>query len=65
MGALVALKAAPRLANRIERMVLIAPFIGATGLGVPIWLLKFLANLATITGFGWVQFARDIVQKPV
>jgi alpha-beta hydrolase superfamily lysophospholipase len=29
MGALVALKAAPRLANRIERMVLLAPFVGA------------------------------------
>lgn len=59
MGALIALKAAPRLANRIERMALVAPFIGAKGLGVPNWLLKIVANLATMTGFGWVQFSRD------
>jgi lysophospholipase len=59
MGALVALKAAPRLTNRIERMVLCAPFVGAVGLGIPQWLLTFLANGATMLGFGWVQFNRD------
>ncbi|MGV3548595.1 alpha/beta fold hydrolase [Rhizobium sp.] len=59
MGALIALKAAPRLANRIERMALVAPFVGATGLGVPNWLLKIMANVATVFGFGWVQFSRD------
>jgi lysophospholipase len=59
MGALIALKAAPRLANRIERMALVAPFVGLSGIGIPYWLLKLLANLATGTGFGWIQFARD------
>jgi len=59
MGALIALKAAPRLANRIERMVLISPFVGAAGLGIPNWLLKLLANAATFFGFGWIQFSRD------
>lgn len=65
MGALIALKAAPRLANRIERMALVAPFVGATGLGIPNGLLKILANLATLTGFGWIQFSRDkLLNRP-
>ena len=65
MGALIALKAAPRLANRIERMVLISPFVGAAGLGIPNWLLKLLANAATFFGFGWVQFSRDtLLNRP-
>ncbi len=65
MGALVALKAAPRLGNRIERMALIAPFIGATGLGIPNGLLRILANLATAFGMGWVQFSRDnLLNRP-
>ena len=49
----------PRLANRIERMVLVAPFVGAVGIGIPNWLLKLLANAATLFGLGWVQFSRD------
>lgn len=65
MGALIALKAAPRLANRIERMVLISPFVGAAGLGIPNWLLKLLANAATFFGFGWIQFSRDtLLNRP-
>jgi lysophospholipase len=63
MGALVALKAAPHLANRIERMVLLAPFVGAVGIGIPDWLLKLLANAASLLGFGWAQFTRDIRGK--
>ena len=59
MGSLVALKAAPRLANRVERMVLVAPFIGAAGIGMPGWMLKFLARAATLVGCGWVHFSRD------
>jgi lysophospholipase len=65
MGALVALKAAPRLSNRIERMALVAPFVGASGIGIPNWLLKVLANLATILGMGWLQFTRDrLMNRP-
>jgi lysophospholipase len=64
MGALVAMKAAPRLANRIERMALCAPFVGATGYKVPNWLLKLAANAATLFGFGWVQFVKDRKERP-
>ncbi|CAN7143705.1 alpha/beta fold hydrolase [Rhizobium sp. LjRoot254] len=65
MGALIALKAAPRLANRIERMVLVSPFVGAAGLGIPNWLLKLLADAATLFGFGWIQFSRDsLLNRP-
>lgn len=59
MGSLVALKAAPRLANRIERMVLLAPFVGAANIGMPGWTLKYLANTASVFGLGWITFARD------
>ncbi|MDO6965307.1 alpha/beta fold hydrolase [Rhizobium alvei] len=59
MGSLIALKSAPHLENRIERMVLCAPFVGATGLGASVGLMKFLSGLATWTGFGWVQFSKD------
>jgi lysophospholipase len=62
MGALVALKSATRLTNRIERMVLSAPFVGGRGYGVPLWLLKFLAKAATLTGFGWAQFIKDTLR---
>jgi lysophospholipase len=65
MGSLVAMKAAPRLSNRIERMVLCAPFIGATGYKMPNWLVRFLANAATLTGFGWVQLVKDnLLNRP-
>lgn len=64
MGALVAMKAAPRLANRIERMVLCAPFVGAAGYKIPNWLLKFLAGASTLFGFGWIQFVRDNHERP-
>jgi len=64
MGALVALDAAARLANRIERMVLCAPFVGGTGYGIPNWLLKFLAKAATYLGFGRMRFVRDRLERP-
>lgn len=64
MGALVALKAGPLLANRIERMVLCAPFVGSTGYSIPNWALKLLARSATLFGLGWVQFVRDELERP-
>jgi lysophospholipase len=63
MGALVSLKAAPKLSNRIERMVLSAPFVGGDGNGVPPSVLKFLANVASLIGLGGVQFTRDTVER--
>jgi lysophospholipase len=65
MGALVAMKAAPRLANRIERMVLCSPFVGGKGYGIPNWLLRFVADAATLFGFGWVQLVKDnLLDRP-
>jgi lysophospholipase len=37
MGALVALSMAPQLSNRIERMVLTAPFIELSNQPLPTW----------------------------
>jgi lysophospholipase len=46
-------------------MALIAPFVGASGIGIPIGLLKVMANAATFFGFGWIQFARDtLLDRP-
>jgi lysophospholipase len=64
MGALVALKAAPRLANRIERMVLLAPFVGASGYRIPNPVLKLIARTATLFGFGGIQFVEDSAERP-
>lgn len=64
MGALVALKTAPKLANRVERMVLCSPFVGGRAYGMPNWLLKFVANAATLLGFGRVQFTKDQLERP-
>ncbi len=65
MGALVAMKAAPLLSNRIDRMVLCAPFIGATGYKIPNWLLRLLARGAPLVGLGWIQFVKDtLLDRP-
>src|SRR5690606_5434823 len=50
-GALIALSAAPRLANRISRMALAAPFVGLTHNSLPTGLVRALAALACWTGF--------------
>ncbi|MDH6265691.1 lysophospholipase [Rhizobium sp. SG_E_25_P2] len=64
MGALTALKAAPWLSNRIERMALCAPFVGAAGIGIPNSLLKILANACHFTGLGALQFSKDVLDRP-
>lgn len=65
MGALVAMKSAPRLSNRVDRMVLCAPFIGATGYKIPNWLLRLLAGGAPLIGLGWIQFVKDnLLDRP-
>jgi lysophospholipase len=62
-GALIALSAAPRLATRIERMVLLAPFVGLTGHGVSPGFLRFLAASTCRIGLGGAQLNRKFKEK--
>ena len=51
-GALIALSAAPMLANRIERMVLCSPFVALGGQSASPKTIRLLARLSCLTGFG-------------
>tara|TARA_R110002020_G_scaffold64925_11_gene171875 strand:- start:614 stop:1600 length:987 start_codon:yes stop_codon:yes gene_type:complete len=64
MGALVALSMAPRLANRIERMVLTAPFVELSNQAVPAWIVRLVTRLLRLTGFGWLSSGRDRFPRP-
>ncbi|MGO4436967.1 alpha/beta fold hydrolase [Rhizobium sp. RAF56] len=63
-GALIALSAAPQLANRIERMVLSAPFVGLTGQGASAGAIRFLAAAACRVGLGSLTLVRNLKEKP-
>ncbi|MBW8285209.1 MAG: alpha/beta hydrolase [Rhizobium sp.] len=63
-GGLIALSAAPRLANRIDRMVLSAPFVGLGGQKLSPNNIHRLATLATFTGFGRICLTSDDPTKP-
>jgi lysophospholipase len=58
-GALIALSAAPRLANRISRMVLSAPYVGFHGQPLPEKLVRPLAAAMSWTGFGGARLGGD------
>jgi lysophospholipase len=62
MGALVALSMAPQLSNRIERMVLTAPFIELSNQPLPTWSLRMLTRLMRMIGLGWVGSAGTAFQ---
>ncbi|OCW59375.1 alpha/beta fold hydrolase [Hoeflea olei] len=64
MGALVALSMAPGLTNRIERMVLTAPFVELSNQPVPAWVIRFITRAMRLTGFGWVSTGRDRFPRP-
>ncbi|MDF1607876.1 alpha/beta hydrolase [Hoeflea sp. YIM 152468] len=64
MGALVALSMAPRLANRIERMVLLAPFIELSNQLVSTWSIRLITRLLRMTGFGRLASGRDRFPVP-
>mgnify|MGYP003646335494 CR=1 FL=1 len=64
MGALVALSLAPKLTNRIERMVLIAPFIELSNQPLPNWSIRLATRLLRITGLGWLGSGKDSFPKP-
>jgi lysophospholipase len=51
-GALVALLAAPSMANRVRRMVLIAPFLMVTGVSLTLATIRRLATALYYLGFG-------------
>jgi len=54
MGALVALQTAPMMANRIDRMVMSAPFLGLSDAGSPTAVLSALSNALCYCGLGRV-----------
>ncbi|MGE7367644.1 alpha/beta fold hydrolase [Neorhizobium sp. NPDC001467] len=58
-GALIALSAAPRLANRIERMALAAPFVGLTGQALSQGMIRFIAGALTVIGLGQISAGSD------
>jgi lysophospholipase len=64
MGALVSLSIAPKLANRIERMVLLAPFVELSGQPLPIWIIRAATRLLRMTGLGWLGSGKDSFPKP-
>ncbi len=59
LGALVALSSAPNLANRIERMVLGAPFLGLSNQGLSEKSLRRISGLACFFGFGSRASVKD------
>jgi lysophospholipase len=63
-GALIALSAAPRLASRIERMALFAPFVGLTGQALSLGALARLSGAACSIGLGSMQFTKKFKQPP-
>ncbi|CAH0341785.1 Lysophospholipase L2 [Rhizobium sp. CECT 9324] len=62
-GGLIALKAAPRLSNRIERMVLTAPFVGLGGQKTSPENIYRLSALASWTGLGHICLNKDEPRK--
>ena len=57
-GALVALSQAPELENRIERMVLAAPFVALDGQSMSQRKITIIARLASLTGLGRRTFRK-------
>ena len=57
-GALVALSQAPELENRIERMVLAAPFVALAGQSLSQGRITLIARLAALTGLGRHTFRK-------
>jgi len=64
MGALVALSMAPRLANRIERMALLAPFVELSNQSAPISVIRLVTRLMRMTGFGGLASGKDQFPRP-
>lgn len=63
-GGLIALSAAPRLTNRIERMVLTAPFVGLGGQKLSRNSVFVLAGLMSSLGLGGRCLTADRLERP-
>jgi lysophospholipase len=64
MGALVALSMAPKLTNRIERMVLLAPFVELSDQALPTWSIRLVSRLMRMTGLGRIGSGKDGFPQP-
>jgi lysophospholipase len=63
-GALIALSRAPYMANRIDRMVLAAPFVGLTGQALSESTVRRLSGLMTAIGIGRQSMGNDQSNRP-
>ncbi|MGF9563313.1 alpha/beta hydrolase [Neorhizobium sp. JUb45] len=63
-GSLIALAAAPYLANRIDRMALAAPFVGLTGQAFSEGLIRLIAGSLTAIGLGQLSAGTDQNRRP-
>lgn len=63
-GALIALSAAPRLANRIDRMALVAPFLGIVKTRMSSQAAYALATFFCLIGFGKRPHGKDLRNQP-
>ncbi len=59
MGALVALSLAPMLASRIDRMVLLAPFVGLGGQAISERGIAAIATIMRLLGLGRLPLSAD------
>lgn len=58
MGGLILLSASPNIANRIDRIVLLAPFIGTHVSGLKLFVTKFFLGLLSLLGLGSLPIIR-------
>ena len=63
-GALIALSAAPRLVNRIDRMALAAPFLALTGQQISERWIRRLSSTLTYAGLGNRSMGNDMSDRP-
>ncbi|MBW3096349.1 alpha/beta hydrolase [Pseudohoeflea sp. DP4N28-3] len=64
MGGLVALSAAPDLATRIDRMVVVAPFVDLSGQPLSQGVIYWTCRLLTLFGYGETRFESDRFPRP-
>ena len=63
-GALIALSAAPRLANRIDRMALVAPFLGVPRMRISQRTAYWITTLFCFLGLGTKPHGKDLRDQP-
>jgi lysophospholipase len=64
MGGLIALASASRFSRRVERMVVVAPFVSLPRMRLPTPLLKLVLRLVCMAGFGGLQLSSDTSANP-